>query len=84
MNEAAKMTKKEEINAFSSKIIHAQTKTMFLGSNMHMMTQVLEEGDGSYLPHRLSVMNTYTKMATGGKWVVGHGKESNCSSIHHH
>ena len=34
-NEAVKMIKKEEIEAFSSKIIHTQTKTIFLGSNMH-------------------------------------------------
>ena len=69
LSEAVKMTKTEEINAFSSKIIHAQMKTMFLGSNMHVMTQALEEGD-SQLPHGFSVMNTYTKMATGSMWVV--------------
>ena len=28
------------------------------------------EDDGSCLPHGLSVMNTYTKMTTGSKWVV--------------
>ena len=31
------MIKKEEIEAFLSKIIHTQTKTIFLGSNMHVM-----------------------------------------------
>ena len=70
LNEAVKMTNKKEIEAFSSKIIHVQTKTMFLGSNMHMMMQALEEGDGSHLPHRLSIMNTYTEMATGSRWVA--------------
>ena len=64
------MIKKEEIDAFSSRIIHAPNKTMFLGSNMYMMMQTLEKGDGSCLPHRLSIMNTYTKMTTGSKWVV--------------
>ena len=42
----------------------------FLGSNMHVMTQALEEEDEPHLPHGLSVMNTYTEMATGSKWIV--------------
>ena len=70
LNGAVKMIKKEEIEAFSSKIIHAQTKTIFLGSNMHMMTQTLERGDGPCLPHGLNVMNTYTEMTTGSKQVA--------------
>ena len=40
---------------------------MVLGNNMHMMMQALEEGDGSHLSHGLSIMNTYTEMATGSK-----------------
>ena len=64
------MTKKEEIGAISSKIIHAKTKTMFLGSNLHVMMQVLQQGDGSCLPHELSIINTYTRMATGSKQVA--------------
>ena len=62
------MTKKEEIDGFSSKIMHAQTKTMFLGNNLHVMVQALEDGDGSCLPHRLSIMNAYTEMATGSEY----------------
>ena len=38
LNKAVKTTKKGEIDAFSSKIMHAYTKTMFLGGNLHMMT----------------------------------------------
>ena len=34
---------------------------------MHMMMQTLEEGAGPWLPHSLSVMNTYSKMTTGSK-----------------
>ena len=64
------MIKKEEIEAFLSKIVHVQTKTIFLGSNMHMMMQILEGGDGPCLPYNLSVMNTYTKMTTGSKQVA--------------
>ena len=64
------MIKKEEITAFSSSIIHTKTKTMFLGSSMYVMIQTLEEGDSPCLPPGLSIMNTYTKMATGSKWVV--------------
>ena len=70
LNKAVKMTKKEEIDAFSSNIMHAWAKTVFLGSNMHMMTQTPEEGNGFHLPHWVSVMNTYTKMVTGCKWVA--------------
>ena len=42
LKEAVKTTKKQEINAFSSKIIHSQMKTMLLGNNMHVMTQSLK------------------------------------------
>ena len=70
LNEAVKTMRKEEIDAFSSKIIHAWMKTMFLGSNMCVMMQTLKEDDGSCLPHGLSVMNTFTKITTGSKQVV--------------
>ena len=43
---------------------------MCLGSNMHVMMQDLEEGNGSPLPHGLSILNTCTKMTTGNKWLV--------------
>ena len=67
LNKAVKMMKKKEIDAFSSKVIHTQTKTIFLDSNMYMMTQTLEGGDGPCLTHGFSVMNTYTKMTTRSK-----------------
>ena len=70
LNEADKMIKKEEIEAFSSKILHTQTKTIFLGSNTCVMTQTLEGGDGPCLPQGLTVMNTYTEMTTGSKRVA--------------
>ena len=37
LKEEVKTTKKEEVDAFSSKIIHSQMKTMLLGNNMHVM-----------------------------------------------
>ena len=37
---------------------------------MHVMMQTLERGDGPHVPHSLSVMNAYTKMTTGSKWVA--------------
>ena len=43
---------------------------MFLVSNLHVMMQALEKGDGSCLPCGLSIMNTYTEIATGNKEVV--------------
>ena len=61
------MTKKEEIDAFVSKIIHGQTKSMLLGNNMHVMTQSLKGGDGPQLPHSLSVVNTYTEVISRSK-----------------
>ena len=67
LNEAVKTMWKEEIDAFLSKIIHAWTKIMFLGSNMHKMMQTSEKEGGSCLPQSLSVMDTYTKMTTGSK-----------------
>ena len=45
VKKVVKMTKKEEIDAFSSKIIHDQMKTMLLGNNMHVMTQSLKGDD---------------------------------------
>ena len=59
------MTKKEVIDAFSSKISH--TETMFLGNNMHVMTPSLKGGDGPHLPHGLSVVNTYTELISESK-----------------
>ena len=69
LKEAVK-TKKEDIDAFSSKIIHGWTKTMLLGNNMHVMMQSLKWGDGPHLPHSLSVLHTYTKVTTGRKQVA--------------
>ena len=58
LNEAVKMTKREEVDTFLSKIIHGQMKTLLLGNNMYVMTQSLKEGDGPHLPHGLSIVNT--------------------------
>ena len=38
-NEAVKKTKKEEVDTFSSNIMHGQMKTLFMGNNMHVMSQ---------------------------------------------
>ena len=63
LNEVVKTTKKEEVDAFSSKVIHGWMKTLLLGNNMHVMTQ-------SHLPNGLSVVNTYTEVISGSKQVV--------------
>ena len=70
LKEAVKTTKKEEIDPFSSKIIHSQMKTMLQRNNMLVITHTLKWGDGPHLPHSLSVVNTYTKVISGSKWVV--------------
>ena len=70
LSKAVKMIKKEEIEVFSSKVIHAQTKTIFWGINMHVMMQTLEGVDGPCLPNSLNVMNICTEMTTRSKRVV--------------
>ena len=70
LNEALKMTKKEEVDTFLSKILHGQMKSQFLGNSVHVMTQSLKGGDGPHLPHGLSVVNMYTKVISGSKRVV--------------
>ena len=42
LNKAVKITNREEIDVFSSKIIHSWTKNMLLGNNMHVMTYTLK------------------------------------------
>ena len=70
LNEAVKTTKWEEIEVFSSKIVHGHTKTVLLGNNMHVMTQAPEKGEEPCLPHSLSMANTYTEMATGSRHIT--------------
>ena len=70
LNEAVKMMKTEEIDAFLSKIIHSLIKIMLLGNNMHVMMQTLKGGDGLDLSSGLSVVNVYTKVSTGSRQVA--------------
>ena len=37
---------------------------------MHIMAQSLKGGDGPHLPHGLNVVNVYTKVISGSKWVA--------------
>ena len=70
INEAVMMMKPEEIEAFSSQIIHGYTKNMLWGNGMYIMTLTPEKGKEPCLPYGLCVANTYTKMTTGSKCVV--------------
>ena len=70
LNEAVKTTKQEEIEAFSSQIVHVSTKTVLQGDNMYVMTQAPEKGEEPCLPHGLCMGNTYTKMTTVSKHVA--------------
>ena len=45
LNKAVKTMKWEDIEAFSSKIVHGHTKTVLLGNNMYIMTQTPEKGE---------------------------------------
>ena len=57
------------VDAFSSKIIHARTKTEFTGVRLNVMTQALHAEEGA-LPSGLMVQNTYTEMHNGSKSVA--------------
>ena len=70
LNEAVKTTKWEEIEVFSSTIVHGHTKTVLLGNNMYVMTQAPEKGKEPCLTHGLSMANTYTEMTMGSKQVT--------------
>ena len=70
LNEAVKTMKMEEIDAFSSKTIHGWIKTMLFGNDMHVRTHSLKGDDGPHLPPCLSVVNAYTKVTTGSRWVA--------------
>ena len=74
---------KMRVTLFHQKSYMLWMKTMFLGSNMHMMMQTLEEADGSCLPHDLTVMNTYTKMTTRNKQSCSCSEELDWCSDHH-
>ena len=80
LKEVVKMIKNEEDGPFLSKIIHTQTKTMLLGSNMHVMMQTLENGDRPCLPH-LSIMNTYTENIHREQVSCDLGEESNTALV---
>ena len=43
---------------------------MLFGNNMDAIMQTLKGGDGPHLLHGLSVMNTYTEVTTGSRWVA--------------
>ena len=70
LNEVVKMTKKEEVDAFSSKIIHDWMKTLLLEKQHVCNAPSLKGGDGPHLPHGLSVVNMYTEVISGSKWVA--------------
>ena len=59
----------EMIDDFSSKIIHARTKTAFTGVRLNIMTQALHAEEGSLL-QCLMIQNAYTKMCNGSKSVT--------------
>ena len=66
LNEIMKTRKSEKIEGYLSKSIYAQTMTVFMGCNLHVMTHVLYGGDKP-LPQGLAVLNTYREMTTGSK-----------------
>ena len=65
-----KTTSQEEIEAFSSKIVHGHTKIVLLGNIMYIITQAWEKGEEPCLPHGLIMATTYTKMTTSSRHVA--------------
>ena len=54
----------EMIDAFSSRIIHAWTKTTFTGVRLNVITHALHAKEGS-LPQDLTVQSAYNEMCYG-------------------
>ena len=73
--------KQEEIEAFSSQIMHGHTKTVLWGNNMYIMTQAPEKDEEPCLPHGLCMANTYAKMTTGSKCVAAVIKNQTAAPI---
>ena len=69
LNEIMKTKRSEKIEEFSSKVILAQTMSMFMGCNLHVMMHALCEGD-KLLSHGHAVHHTYTEMMSGSKSVA--------------
>ena len=65
-NEVVTTKGSKMIDAFLSKIIHAQTKTSFMGARLNVMTHALCADEGP-LPKGLMIQNTYTGMCNGSK-----------------
>ena len=59
----------EMIEAFSSKIIYAQMKTVFTNVRLNVMTHALHTGEGPLSPS-LMIQNSYIKMHNGSKNVA--------------
>ena len=68
-NEVVTTKGSQTIDAFSSRIIHAQMKTTFTGVRLNVMTHALHAEEG-LLPQGLMVQNAYTKMHNGSKNVT--------------
>ena len=68
-NEVVTTKGSKMFDAFLSKIIHAWTKTMFIGTRLNVMTHTLHVDEGP-LPQGLMIQNAYTEMHNGNKNVA--------------
>ena len=59
----------ETIQPFSSQVIPVKTGRAYMGEHINIMVQALQTQDG-YLPHGLTVQNTYTELRKGCKKAV--------------
>ena len=63
------MRSAETIEAFSSQVISIKVETAYTGEHINIMTQVLWTEDGA-LPQGLPVLNAYTELCKGSKYIV--------------
>ena len=69
LNEILRMKEKEEIEPFSTWIIHRRLRLRLMGHKMHVMTTALVEGEGT-TPYGLQVQNVYTDLRDGSNSVL--------------
>ena len=69
LNEILRMKEKEEIEPFSTQIMHRRLRLRLMGHKMHVIITALAEGKGT-TPYGLQVQNVYTNLRDGSNSVL--------------
>ena len=80
LNEILRTKEKEEIEPFSTQIIHRKLRLRLTGHKMHVMTTAFAEGEGTTL-YRLQVQNVYTDLRDGSNSVSVVIKNTNRKAV---